>query len=107
MRAPPSDRSVIRPSTRLRMPFTLTSIDTGVRLWPRAAGRRNLYMAGTICSHGKFSGNDVVSRRDNYAFSVGPACGYGRGMMDLPLQQRKSVVQGKKVSVRKEPGGQL
>src|SRR3546814_6253045 len=85
MRAPPSDRAVIRPSTRLRMPLTVTSIDTGVRLWPRAAGRRKLSMAGTICFHGKFSGNDVGSRRDNFAFRFGPACRYGRGMTDLHL----------------------
>src|SRR3546814_14414174 len=85
MRAPPSDRSVIRPSTRLRIPLTVTSIDTGVRLWPRAAGRRKLSMAGTICFRGKFSGNDVGSRRDNFAFRFGPACRYGRGMTDFPL----------------------
>src|SRR5690606_15548564 len=62
-RAPPSDRSVIRPSTKLRMPLTVTSIDTGVRLWPRGAGRRKLSMAGTLCLHGKFSGNDHRRRR--------------------------------------------
>src|SRR3546814_4348557 len=42
-------------------------------------------MAGTICFRGKFSGNDVGSRRDNVAFRFGPACRYGRGMTDLHL----------------------
>src|SRR3546814_9378440 len=67
------------------MPLTVTSIDTGVRLWPRGAGRRKLSMAGTLCLRGKFSGNDVGSRRDNFAFRFGPACRYGRGMTDLHL----------------------
>src|SRR3546814_12664730 len=67
------------------MPLTVTSIDTGVRLWPRGAGRRKLSMAGTLCLRGKFSGNDVGSRRDNFAFRFGPACRYGRGMTGLHL----------------------
>src|SRR3546814_776700 len=50
MRAPPSDRSVMRPPLWLRTPLTITSRSTAVRLCSRGRRGGELVMAEVCCN---------------------------------------------------------